>query len=128
MVTVAAWVFAVGSFFVVAFQLAVAAGAPWGHLTQGGRHAGTLPTGGRIAAAVSALLMAAFAGIVLVRAGVVQADWQGWLRPWIWLVVAFCLLTVLANAASRSRSERALWLPVGLALLAASLVVARGGI
>lgn len=37
---------------------------------------------------VSALIVAAFAGTVLVRAGVVLADWQGSLRPRTWLVVA----------------------------------------
>jgi len=29
---------------IIAFQVALVAGAPWGHLTQGGRHQGTLAT------------------------------------------------------------------------------------
>jgi hypothetical protein len=124
MVAVSAWVFVVVAAVVVAFQLALIAGAPWGHLTQGGEVKGSLPPMRRAAAGLSALLMVASAGIVLARAGVALPDWQGWVRGWVWSVVALSALTVAANAASRSRSERALWLPIGLALLATSLIVA----
>ena len=41
---------------VIAFQLALVAGAPWGHLTQGGRVEGPLPIGARAVALASAVL------------------------------------------------------------------------
>src|SRR6056297_1027025 len=40
MIVVAAWSFAVLAALVVAFQIALAAGAPWGRFTQGGVHTG----------------------------------------------------------------------------------------
>lgn len=126
MTVLATWTYLALAAIVVSFQLAVAAGAPWGRLTQGGAHAGRLPAGGRFAAAASALLIAAFAVVVPARAGLLATPWPGAMRVLAWVVVGFGALTVLANGASRSRTERALWLPVGVVLLAASVVVARG--
>jgi uncharacterized membrane protein YoaK (UPF0700 family) len=40
-------------------------------------------------------------------------------------VLAFCVLAVLANAATPSVAERALWLPVTLMMLGAAALVAR---
>ena len=45
-------------------------------------------------------------------------------RPWIWIVVGYSGLGVLANAATPSKWERVLWLPVALGLLATSVAVA----
>ena len=53
---------------VIAFQLALVAGAPWGHLTQGGRVEGPLPIGARAVALASAVLLAVFIHIVRARA------------------------------------------------------------
>ena len=44
---------------VVAFQVALIAGAPWGRLTQGGLYEGALPTWGRAAAGVSIFILIA---------------------------------------------------------------------
>src|SRR5690606_25909744 len=99
MFTAAAWMFVVLSGLVVLFQIAVAAGTPWGHLTQGGQRIGVLPTSGRIMAVVSAILVAALAGMVALRVGLLEVGWQEAARPWVWLVVAFSALSVLANAA-----------------------------
>lgn len=127
MVAIAAGLFVVLAVFLALFQLAVALGAPWGHLTQGGGHPGRLPPANRVVAAGSALLVAAFAGVVLVRVGWLAPAWQAALRPWVWVVVGFSALSLLANAASRSRTERALWLPVALLMVISSLVVALSG-
>ena len=118
MVTLAAWT------FVAVFQLALVAGAPWGHLTMGGRFPGRLPSGMRGVAAFSALLLVAFAVIVASRAGLALPG-TGLVAPWfVWIVVGYSMLGVLANAATPSRGERSLWLPVTIVLLASSLVVA----
>ena len=123
MVVVAAWLFAACAALVILFQLALVGGAPWGHLTQGGGREGRLPPLNRGAAALSGVLMAASAAVVLAHAGAALPAWEGATRPWMWAVVGLSALTVLANAASRSRAERALWLPIGLVLLATSLLV-----
>jgi len=127
MITLAAYLFAILAAFLALFQLALAAGAPWGHLTQGGNHPGRLPPANRAMAAASVVLTAAFAGIVLSRAGALVPDWQVASRPWAWGVVGLSALSLLANAASRSRAERRLWLPVALVMLITSVVVARSG-
>ncbi|MEC5399012.1 hypothetical protein [Uliginosibacterium sp. H1] len=124
MSSLAASVFSVLALAGFAFQVALVAGAPWGELTLGGRWHGRLPPVGRAIAAGSAVLILLFAAIVLARAGLAFDD--SWLarRPLAWGVVAYCGLGVLANAATRSRRERALWLPVVAVMLLSSLLVA----
>ncbi|MFA5569380.1 MAG: hypothetical protein WC972_12125 [Trueperaceae bacterium] len=66
-------------------------------------------------------------GIVLTRVGWVAPERQAAARLWVWGVVDLSALSLLANAASRSRAERALWVPVAMLMLATSLVVALSG-
>lgn len=110
---------------VVAFQLALAAGAPWGALTMGGAFPGRLPARMRVVAVGSALLLAALAGIVAARGGLALPRWRDASRRLVWGVVAYLLVGVVLNAATPSAPERALWLPVTIALAACALVVAR---
>ncbi len=126
MIAIAAFAFASFAAVVVLFQLALVAGAPWGFLTQGGAHPGRLPARSRAVAGASAVLVTAFAIAVLARAGAAFPALRSASHVAVWVVVALCTLTALANAASRSRAERAVWLPVGLVLLGTSLVVALG--
>ncbi len=105
---------------VVAFQLALVAGAPWGGLTQGGRVSGALPIGARAFALFSAALLVLF--ILLVRA---RAAPTPRFRRATWGVVTYCAVGILANAATPSPAERALWLPVVTAMFLSSLHVAR---
>jgi len=120
----AALVFFVLTAVTVGFQLALAAGAPWGKLTWGGRFPGILPAPMRAAAAFSALLLTGFSLIVAVRAGLLTFAWAPLSRTLIWAVVAYCALGVLANAATPSKWERRIWLPVVVAMLGTSLLVA----
>jgi hypothetical protein len=121
---IAALVFCALIALAIAFQIALAAGVPWGELAMGGRYPGRLPQAMRVAATVQALVLAALAGVVLVRAGLVlPALLDG--APWaIWLVVVLCLLSAVLNLVTPSRKERLLWGPVGVALFVCSLVVA----
>ena len=80
----------------------------------------------RVVAAASSLLLVGFALIVLTRAGLAFAEWYSVSRALIWIVVGYCVLGVIANAATRSRRERLLWLPVVAAMLILSIVVALG--
>jgi len=92
----------------LAMHLALAAGAPWGRFTLGGRFSGRLPPVWRALAIVQGALLAAMAGAVLARAGIgVPA-----LAVLFWPAVAVTVLSLLANAASPSRPERRLWTPV----------------
>ena len=109
----------------VAFQLALAAGAPWGELTMGGAFPGRLPLPMRAVAVASATLLSGFGAVVAARAGLALPRWRPAARRLIWAVVAYMLLGVGLNAATPSPRERALWLPVTAVLAVCALVVAR---
>ncbi len=63
---------------VIVFQLCLTAGAPWGKLTQGGRHEGALPASARIAAGLSIVLLACMAAAITSAAGMVP-NWPTWI-------------------------------------------------
>jgi hypothetical protein len=111
---------------VVGFQLALAAGAPWGSLTMGGAFPGQLPQRMRVAVVVQALVLLVCVAIVAARAGVAFPRLAAVSRKLIWLVVGLSTISVTLNAVTRSTWERAIWLPVTLVLLACAVVVARG--
>ncbi len=109
---------------VVVFQLALAAGVPWGQVAMGGRYPGRFPTQLRIGALVQAALLSFLALIVLSRAGVgfpVLDPVSGWM---VWIAVAISLLSLILNLITRSKWERRLWAPVALVLVVCSLLVA----
>ncbi len=111
---------------IVAFQIGLALGAPWGAYAMGGAFPGQFPPPMRVAALVQALLLAALAGVVLARAGVALPRWSRTSGRWIWIVVAFSSLSLLLNLITPSAGERMIWAPVAFLLLLCSLVVARG--
>jgi hypothetical protein len=120
----AALLFTTAAAGVIAFQIGLAVGAPWGSYAMGGGSPGRFPAGLRAAAAVQAALLAITSVIVLSRAGLVLSDWSdgnGWL---IWIVVAISLVAVVLNAISRSSAERRIWVPVAVVMLGCSLLVA----
>jgi cytochrome bd-type quinol oxidase subunit 2 len=109
---------------VVAFQVALALGAPWGQYAMGGAFPGRMPTPLRIAALAQGIALAALAVIVLADAGLADValvhEW-----PWlIWVPVAVSAVAVVLNASTRSQGERRIWLPVATLLLICSLGVA----
>jgi hypothetical protein len=122
LVVAAAIAFLVLTAGAIAFQLALAAGAPWGDYAMGGRYPGRFPPRMRVAAVVQAGVLVVLGLIVATRAGMVRSPLDA---PWlIWGVVAFSAASVVVNAISRSHSERKVWLPVALGLLASSLLLA----
>ena len=121
---VAALVYAVLSAGVVAFQIALAAGAPWGAYAMGGAVPGQFPPALRIAALVQAALIVGMAAIVLSRAGLILAGWSRVSRWLVWVVVAVTAMSLVLNLITPSTGERALWAPILLILLASSIVVA----
>lgn len=123
-VLLSAWTFGVLTAVAILFQLALGLGAPWGELTLGGRHRGVLPGVWRLVPLGSAVALAAFLVVVLARAGAAFTAWSEQSRPLIWVVVGYCALGCLANAATPSPRERRLWLPVVIVMLATSLTIA----
>jgi hypothetical protein len=121
---VAALIYAIVSSAVVAFQLALAAGAPWGAYAMGGAFPGQFPPPLRIAAIIQAALLLGMTAVVLARAGLVLPAWSRASRWLIWIVVAFAAVSLVLNLITPSAGERAIWAPTALLLLLSSGVVA----
>jgi len=120
----AALTYAVLTVGIVLFQLALAAGMPWGELAMGGAFPGQFPPALRVAAAVQAVLLVLMAGVVLARAGIALPAWSRASHWLVWGVVAFAALSLVLNTITPSARERAIWAPVALLMLASSLIVA----
>lgn len=121
----AALAYAVVSVGIIAFQIALAAGAPWGAYAMGGAFPGQFPPELRVAAVVQAVILAALALVVLARAGIAMPRWSRSSRWLIWVVVVFSALSLVLNLITPSAGERAIWAPVALVMLVSSVVVAR---
>ncbi len=123
---VAAFVFTILVFLAVFFQFCLVAGLPWGRLTMGGRHPGTLPSKMRWAAGLQALLLAGLALIVMSRAGLVLATWRSFTKSGVWVVVAICVVSLVMNLVTPSPWERRIWAPVAFMMTVCATVVALG--
>lgn len=119
----AALVFAGLCAVLVVFHLCIVLGAPWGHLTMGGRWRGALPLPARGLSAVSAGLLAAMGYAVLSLAGL-----TGWAPPGFVLPAlgAYMGLAIVAHVMTPSAPERRLWLPVILVMSGALVLLAWG--
>ncbi|HBX82715.1 MAG TPA: hypothetical protein DEG88_14300 [Propionibacteriaceae bacterium] len=106
----------------VGFQVALAAGAPWGEFAWGGSNAGVLPRKLRVASGVSALL---WTGALVAAASRSDAPDVRRVRAGYGVLAA---VGTLMNAASPSVKERLIWTPVaaGLALSHGVLAVRPG--
>lgn len=121
---IAAIVYAVFSAFTMMFHLALVFGAPWGHLTLGGKYIGKLPGRTRVLSVLAFLILAVFAFIVLVRADLVLPQFHVASRFAIWLPALYMTIGLFLNSFSRSKPEKKLWVPIILIMLLSAVVVA----
>ncbi len=121
---VAAIIFCALTSVVVVFQLALAAGAPWGQVAMGGKYPGRFPRQLRIAAVVQALVLVGLGAVVLTRAGLIFPQWFAASTMLIWGVVAFSALSLVLNLITPSKWERIIWAPVAAVMLLCSVTVA----
>lgn len=110
---------------VTLFQLALAAGAPWGAAAWGGNHPGRLPTRLRVASGVAGLVVYPLLIAALLEAGgALDSRWIPRPGPTaLWTLTGFFGLGVVANLVSRSRVER-WWAPVVLVVAVGCAVLA----
>ncbi|TYP88350.1 hypothetical protein [Blastococcus xanthinilyticus] len=106
-------------------QLLLLTGRPLGRFAWGGQHE-VLPRGLRVGSAVSVLLYAFFAVVILQAAEVLSGLPDVVAGVGIWVLTGYFALGVVMNGISRSRPERLLMTPVALALAGCCLVVALG--
>jgi hypothetical protein len=118
---VVAWVLLAA---LAAFQIALAAGAPVGHLAWGGQQRVLTPRL-RVASAVNVVVYALIAWFVGGAADVASEPGDR-THSAAWVLTAFFALGVLMNAASRSRAERSVMTPVAVVLTLCCLALALG--
>lgn len=107
-----------------AFQIALASGAPWGRFAWGGAHPRVLPRRLRISSAVSVVLYAGFAALLLSRVGVLPGGDSGLIVVFTWILFAYFVVGIGLNAISRSRPERWTMTPVCVIMAFMTLVIA----
>lgn len=108
------------------FQILLIAGLPLGRFAWGGQNE-VLPTRLRIGSAVSIVLYALFALIVLEAAGLTSLiQSETFVTVAMWVLTGYFALGVLMNGISRSKPERNLMTPVSVVLAGLCLVVAIG--
>jgi hypothetical protein len=111
----------------IAFQLALALGAPWGKAAYGGVWEGTLPRGIRINSLVFGVLLYPLVVLYVLDAGGVAEF--GFLRAEgivLWVLACFFVAGTVMNAISRSRIERMMWTAPTATLAICTLVLALG--
>lgn len=114
-----ATLYAVAIAGVIAFQIALIAGAPWGHLTQGGQVQGALPKSGRVIAVISIPINLCMALAILSAAGF----WPNWPAWTSWAALALHGVVAVLNCITPSRAERRLWAPVTLIILLCAVLI-----
>jgi len=89
------------------FQAALAAGTPWGRAAYGGARHGTLPGHLRAISGIASVAYCSGAVLVLTGRGTPRARRRAYTA-----LSVFMSAGVMANGASRSPVERALWTPL----------------
>jgi len=125
-ITTSANIFVFFVAIVILFQLALAAGMPWGRLSNGGKFPGRLPKGMRFASVFQAGILAVFGVIVLTKSGSIYPQWVVASKTAIWVVVAFSALATIMNLITPSKWERIIWAPVSIIMLITVILVAKG--
>ena len=105
---------------VVAFQVALVFGAPWGAYTQGGRTDGALGSSGRLLAAISCVILLTMGAAILARVG------EGPLKRapgrvvtgLAWFTTIYAAVAVVLNLITPSTSERAVFAPTTILIFA----------
>ncbi len=107
------------------FQLALALGAPLGRFAWGGQHR-VLPARLRVGSAVAIAIYALIVVIALDRIGAIDVFPDLFATIAMWVVFAYFALGIVLNAASRSKSERVVMVPVTIVLAVLSFCIAMG--
>ncbi|MEQ9167529.1 MAG: hypothetical protein RLO12_14825 [Fulvivirga sp.] len=121
--TVAAIIFTMLTGIVIIFQGCLAAGAPWGKASMGGKYPGKYPPKMRIVAVLNMLILAFIAAVVLSEANLMFHQLNVISGIGIWVVVVFFAIGTIMNTITPSKIER-IWAPVALVQLIMSLIVA----
>lgn len=106
-------------------QVLVAIGMPFRRLVWGGKHR-VLLRRLRIGSLITVPVYLAFAALLMSRAGALPGGSGAAVVVTTWVLFAYLALSILANAASRSRVERWTMAPTSAVLATATFVIALG--
>ena len=73
---------------------------------MGGKFPERFPPAMRLFSLIQVLILAFLGGVVLTRAGIIFPEWLPASRRIVWGVVAFSVVSVMANLATPSKWER----------------------
>jgi hypothetical protein len=121
------WVAVLGAMMLLAislFQLALAAGVPWGVAAWGGEHR-ILPLKLRIGSVAAAVILICAAVVILARADLVSPGANStFVRVASWALAAFLALNTVGNLSSNSRVEQVVMTPAAAMLAICFAIVA----
>ena len=123
-VYIAAYVYGFCTAIMVLFQLALAAGAPWGEAAMCGKFPGRYPPLLRVLAVVFGVISGFLAVIVFTRSGLIFEHWFPLSQNLVWFVVVIAFLSAVRNLVTSNRAQRRVWAPVGIVLFICSMIVA----
>jgi hypothetical protein len=113
------------------FQVALALGVRWGAFAFGGRAVrddGTLPPSYRFASAGAAVVLAIFAGVILIRGGVIGTSGDStWVTVMSWVIVAFMAINTPMNLMGKHWIEKYVFGGITLVLVVLCAIVAAAG-
>lgn len=107
----------------VAFELLLALGMPWGKAAWGGQHK-ALSKNLRIASAASSLIYIFAILIVLTKSGVTSTFSQEFVSIALWAMVILFGIGAIMNLISRSKLERNIFVPVAAVICVLCLALA----
>ncbi|MFS0870358.1 hypothetical protein [Paenibacillus xylanilyticus] len=116
--------FSVLILIVILFQIALAAGMPWGEAAMGGKFPGKYPTSMRYACLLQITILVFIGLVVLSKSGLLLPGWSAFTDTAIWIIVAYLVLGTILNLITRSVWERRIWAPVTILLLITSIIIA----
>ncbi|WP_145320138.1 hypothetical protein [Paenibacillus xylanexedens] len=123
-VLTSAIVFTVLILIVILFQIALAAGLPWGEYAMGGKFPGKYPVSMRFACIIQIAILAFMGIVVLSKSRSLVREWSAFADIAIWFIVGYLVLGTILNLITRSVWERRIWAPVTLLMLVSSIIVA----
>jgi hypothetical protein len=124
LVIISAYIFAILSFVIILFQLALTIGMPWGAASMGGKFPGKYPPRMRVVSLINIFIISFIAAIVLIKSEIIWLQFKSFATVAIYFVVAFSLVATILNTITPSKIERKIWAPVAAILLLTSSIVA----
>ena len=107
---------------VIIFQFCLIGGAPWGRITQGGTHEGSLPITGRAFALISVFVLFAM-GAGITSAANIEPNWPIWTT---YAALGVQALSMILNWVTPSQLERQLWAPITTLMFSLAAYVVLG--